>query len=82
MNWWWESFLALRFIVLGAALFVMGALLAYIANKDDPEISVLGVVIFVAGMSIMVLGVVVWPRTGGGVPTDEPDAAHDVGSGS
>src|SRR5207247_9151478 len=63
MRWWSEVFLAMRFIVLGAALFVIGALLTYVAKGNDPEVRVVGVIIFVAGVGMMVLGVVVWPRT-------------------
>jgi hypothetical protein len=65
MQWWWELFLALRFIVLGAVLFVVGALLFFVAWGKDEEILVVGLIVFVAGASLTVLGVVLWPRSRG-----------------
>ena len=70
---WLEMSLALRFIVMGATFFVVGAVLAYFAKDHDPHISAVGVIIFVAGVGVLVLGFVLWPRPRGA----EPGAAAD-----
>jgi len=76
MSWWLEALLAARFFALGAPLFVIGALLAYLARNRDPELVLVGVIISVAGLGLLVLTVVVWPRPRG----VGPPAATDRGA--
>jgi hypothetical protein len=63
MRWWLEAFLAMRLIILGAGLFLIGSLLAWVIWGRDNEIVAIGVVISFAGLSILAIGVVMWPRT-------------------
>lgn len=69
MGWWLEALMAARLLLLGAPLFVMGGVLAYLAAGNDPELAVVGVMLLVAGLGLFVLGIALWPRRRGAEPS-------------
>jgi ATP-dependent Clp protease adaptor protein ClpS len=91
MRWWFGAFMALRLIVTGLGLAVIGGLGAYLGTvARDPDIQGVGVLVCVAGIGTLVLGVLLWPRAmsyhlrrvrrecGAGASSDEPASRFDL----